>query len=631
MRITNGTTFLAVSVLLLAMLSTAAVGKIIYVDDDATGANDGSNWVDAYPCIQNALANAVYGDEVRVAKGIYQPDKQLVMGGRKPHIVASGDRTATFQLINGVTLKGRYAGFDEPDPNARDVGVYETILSGDLNGDDVEVADPCDLPYEPSRAENSLRVVIAGGTNATAVLDGFTITGGNANSTSYAGGGGMVTGADGSPTVINCTFTQNSGDGGGAIFSSASSSTISNCTFSRNSSSYGGGIWNLSGSLTLINCAFTGNYAHLGGGMLNSLDSGSTLVNCTFSENSAETGGGMRNEQSNVELTNCKFSDNTADYNGGGMYNSNSSPVLSNCILEGNSANYGGGMSNHNSSPTLLQCMFTKNLAGVGNAMSHYKGSPVVINCTFSGNVAEYGCEIYCRDGSPVLTNCILWGDTPDKIGIDRGTVAITYSNVQGGYPGEGNIDTDPLFADPNNGDYHLKSQAGRFEPNTQTWVKDDVTSPCIDAGNPMSPIGYEQFPNGAIVNMGAYGGTAEASLSPRPNKCFPADHPDYDEWVQVGEPVCWCYERQCRGDADCKAQGKRKYWVSTNDLDILIAAWNKPFAEIEGRTLYGLDLVCADFDHRAQGRENCRVSTNDLDILIANWNVADKPHADCP
>ena len=63
----------------------------------------------------------------------------------------------------------------------------------------------------------------------------------------------------------------------------------------------------------------------------------------------------------------------------------------------------------------------------------------------------------------------------------------------------------------------------------------------------------------------------------------------------------------------------------------MLIAAWNKPFAEIEGVKAGGLDLICADFDHEAQGREDLRVSTNDLDILIANWNLADKPDPDCP
>ncbi|MBN1505338.1 MAG: hypothetical protein JW955_00750 [Sedimentisphaerales bacterium] len=79
---------------------------------------------------------------------------------------------------------------------------------------------------------------------------------------------------------------------------------------------------------------------------------------------------------------------------------------------------------------------------------------------------------------------------------------------------GTGNIDADPLFADPADSDCHLKSQVGRWEAASQTWVIDDVTSPCIDAGDPNSPVGDEPEPNGGRINMGAYGGTAEASKS---------------------------------------------------------------------------------------------------------------------
>jgi hypothetical protein len=84
-------------------------------------------------------------------------------------------------------------------------------------------------------------------------------------------------------------------------------------------------------------------------------------------------------------------------------------------------------------------------------------------------------------------------------------------------------------------------------------------------------------------------------------------------------------------GDTDGKPQGKQQYWVSTDDLNVLIAAWNKPFTEIDGRTVNGAALICADFDHKAQGKENYRVSTDDLDILIANWSQANAPAADCP
>jgi hypothetical protein len=129
---------------------------------------------------------------------------------------------------------------------------------------------------------------------------------------------------------------------------------------------------------------------------------------------------------------------------------------------------------------------------------------------------------------------------------------------------GEGNVDVDPCFVDPGywdangtpedpnddvwvTGDYHLKSQAGHWDRASETWVRDDVTSLCIDGGNPVSPLGTEPFPNGGVINMGAYGGTGEASKS------------------YFGEPVC---EIQMPGDIndDCK--------VDQTDMDILMAHW---------------------------------------------------------
>jgi hypothetical protein len=108
--------------------------------------------------------------------------------------------------------------------------------------------------------------------------------------------------------------------------------------------------------------------------------------------------------------------------------------------------------------------------------------------------------------------------------------------------------------------------------------------------------------------------------------ECYTGPH--YDQWLDVGSPACWCANvnpRQCHGDADGKSQGKNKYWVSADDLDILIAAWNKPFEQLAG------NQICADFDHLPQGKSKYRVSTDDLDILVANWNKANKPDPDCP
>lgn len=103
---------------------------------------------------------------------------------------------------------------------------------------------------------------------------------------------------------------------------------------------------------------------------------------------------------------------------------------------------------------------------------------------------------------------------------------------------------------------------------------------------------------------------------------------PQMDEWVAVGEPDCWCAginPRQCHGDADGASEGKNMYWVSTNDLDILIAAWNKPLELLSG------NQICADFDHLSEGKNMYRVSTNDVEILIANWQLVDAPAPDCP
>ncbi|MCH7558069.1 MAG: hypothetical protein IIB56_11505 [Planctomycetes bacterium] len=103
---------------------------------------------------------------------------------------------------------------------------------------------------------------------------------------------------------------------------------------------------------------------------------------------------------------------------------------------------------------------------------------------------------------------------------------------------------------------------------------------------------------------------------------------PQMEEWVAVGKPDCWCANinpRQCHGDADGTSQGENKYWVSTNDLDTLIAAWSKPLELLTG------NQICADFDNLSQGENKYRVSTNDLDILIANWQLADAPAPDCP
>ena len=175
--------------------------KLIYVDDDADGLNIGTSWEHAVNSLQDALLLAYFSDkpvEIRVAEGIYTPDQGL---GIRP-----GDSRATFQLINNVTIKGGYAANlsgHRGQPDVRDINQYKSILSGDLNADDG--------PGLTNIEENSYHVVTAIENDATAVLDGFTITGSGitgGRTAPYNHSGGMYNDKS-SPTLIDCTFTRN--------------------------------------------------------------------------------------------------------------------------------------------------------------------------------------------------------------------------------------------------------------------------------------------------------------------------------------------------------------------------------------------------------------------------------------
>jgi len=245
---------------------------------------------------------------------------------------------------------------------------------------------------------------------------------------------------------------------------------------------------------------------------------------------------------------------------GGAIRISNSSPLIANCAMTDNLAPLvddmygdGGAILCGLGSPTVKGCIFSGNIAtGMAGAASFYKGAPIIENCTIIGNSGwDGGGAFFCVDSLVTIRNSILRGNTSGDrhsqifLGgvFSCATLTISYSDVEGGEGeieregctyinwGAGNIDADPCFADPGywdengtpswpdddvwvEGEYHLKSQAGRWDLGSETWVTDDVTSLCIDAGDPMTPVGPEPFPNGGIINMGAYGGTIEASKS---------------------------------------------------------------------------------------------------------------------
>ncbi len=554
--------------LIVSLIVSNTQGEIIYVDDDASGANNGTSWIDAYNDLQDALSIAQSGDEILVAQGIYKPyqdaatlvDREAIsqlsnvvdtneafrvhsyqplhLPPPPPPPPPPASRTATFQLKSGVVFKGGYAGAGFPDPNARDIEKYESILSGDLNGDDAEINDPCDLLNDPCRSENSFHVVTSNGTNTKTVLDGFTITAGNSNKLQYQRGGGIYN-ESGSPTLTNCTFTVNSAITGGGMSNESGSPRLTNCTFAANWAMSGGGISNGPGSPKLTKCKFVGNNSSWHGGGIYNADSIS-VMSCIFIGNTSQCGGGMYNEYyipSSV-LINCIFVGNSVKAGGGGIFNGLSDLILMNCTFVGNSAEDRGG---------------------------GFYIPPLPIPSVSSSSTAY--------DGYSILKNCIFWDNLPEQI-VNLGSgISVEYSNIQGGWRGFGNINEDPCFVDKANGDYHLKSQAGRWDPNSQSWGKDDVTSPCIDAGNPGCPVGDEPESNGNRRNMGAYGGTAEASKSPPYWRSIADMTNDWivdssdlkvfvDYWLRTGECI--------PGDFD------RNQFVDSNDFAIFGGQWRQ-------------------------------------------------------
>jgi len=484
---TNLNYLLGMSILWVVLLSSPGVGKTIYVDDDANGLNDGSSWQNAYKYLQNALADAnssLKPIEIRVAQGIYQPDRDIL------HPNGTWDRQATFQLINDVTLKGGYAGFFEPDSNARDTTLYQTVLSGDIG----KPSDKSDNSYHIFYHPEGLNL------NNTAILDGFIITGGYAYGSTWPFhrcGGGMYN-YKSSPTITNCTFSGNSADyGGGGIFNDHSSPNVFNCTFSENSADgAGGGMYNYDySSPTLKDCTFSGNLANRYGGGMYLYRSKPTLINCIFTHNQApnSSGGGICLWASDPTIIKCTFSMNMAYSEGGAITCWSSNPKIVYSAVIGNRAygnpGDGGGVRCWGSNASIINCTIADNWAnGIGGGInSGFKSMPIIRHCTIVNNTAEeYGGGVGCEGSFAFIKGSILYGNMAGKgnqlAAIDSGPsiIAISYSDVQSGQAaafvssiseirwGTGNIDADPRFVNPQNGDYRLLN-----------------SSPCIDTGGP--------------------------------------------------------------------------------------------------------------------------------------------------
>ena len=297
---------------------------------------------------------------------------------------------------------------------------------------------------------------------------------------------------------------------------------IDGFTIRNGRSSKGGGILCSSplspSSAKIMNCRISGNVASEGGGIYCEQDSDPTVMNCTITGNMAENGGGVF----------C------AD---------GSSPAIASCTISGNyTSGQGGGLYCHSSSPTIANCMIVKNFAAVEGGGLFSKDSAVdITNCTLSKNFGyQHGGGFYCYGSASDITNCILWGNNAlqgQEIYTPSGIPTVRYSDVRGGWYGEGNIDADPLFA--GSGDLHLTFSSPCIDSGTDVEIYTDLEGDPRPTGAGFD-MGADEYPDCGDADMDGFGDAA----------CGGYDCDDSAADVSpIADEVCDAIDHDCNGD----------------------------------------------------------------------------------
>ena len=393
------------------LVAPLSAQPIIYVDDDAPLGGDGATWDTAYRYLQDALNAAGGAADVLVAGGVYTPDRAETL------FIAAGDRSAAFELRSGVRLFGGYAGLADPEhPDIRDVELYASVLHGDLAGND--------QPGFINNEENSYNVLTALGVDDTAVLDGFTVTGGAAEGACclHDRGGGLYV-EEGSPVVVDCAFLENFGAAGAAIYVNAGGLVLADCDFENNVSVGGGaGVYYYNADAELTDCTFADNVTLAGlGGAVVSVNTTATLVQCAFTDNQALAGGGFFAQMGHgTSFTDCAFTNNVGDSSGGAFYSTaNTALLFTRCDFVGNTA-YGaaGAMQCHYGDVTLDDCSFTSNWASSnGGAIYFSYLDATLTGCELVANSSRSGGAIFRAGGNTTFSHCTLEGNSADTGG----------------------------------------------------------------------------------------------------------------------------------------------------------------------------------------------------------------------
>ena len=382
----------------------------------------------------------------------------------------------------------------------------EYIENIDFIGKDIQVGSlfltTRDIIYINSTIINgdssSTVVLFENGESPAAIFTGFTLQKGSGiHRWGRIRGGGIYI-EESSPTISNCMISGNTAFWtGGGVFCSISDATIIKCTIANNwASAEGGGIYCRQESTPrIIDCNIENNSADRGGGIHIDLSCTPEVRDCNITGNVSRNfyGGGIYTHCSAPNIVGCNISRNSSLTSGGGVYIWSSHwrgirTQITLCNISDNEGSSGGGIFCKNgANPIVRYCNISENRSTWydGAGAGCVDATPEFINCTFARNSSQRdGGGMYCNSGSPILMNTIFWDNSPNEIyfrpnlGVNR--ITVSYSSVRCGEDGiiannngdviwgDGNLDSDPLFIDPNEGDFHLT-----------------VDSPCIDAGNP--------------------------------------------------------------------------------------------------------------------------------------------------
>jgi len=347
----------------------------------------------------------------------------------------------------------------------------------------------------------------------------------NNNIFSYNSGGGIRCRENSNPVISYNTIAENStGYAGAGIYSVQCELIIENNIIRHNTTfDNGGGIYCLEGAASVINNVIENNNSALLGGGIYCYGDSSAIIGKNIINNNV--GGGVRCYNCpETRIYNNTISGNRTYSTGGGIHCESSNPTISGNFISDNRVFYnfnyncgGAGIYCQDSDPTIINNVIVRNAAsdsiyGYGGGVYCLVSNPVIRNNTICLNsAATQGGGILCESASPIITNNIIRDNiaahNSSEIYFFNSNVEISYCNIQDGFPGEGNIDIDPLLRDPENGDYHLMA----------TYCGDSHDSPCIDMGHPdfLDSLIDCDWGLGAVrSDMGAYSGGDSTEVS---------------------------------------------------------------------------------------------------------------------